>query len=54
MPNPVGIFEDRVHGSAVHNGQMASTKEAADRHVEAFNNKDLEGFVNNGARTSSS
>ena len=28
---------------------MASTKEAADRHVEAFNNKDLEGFVNNGA-----
>ena len=28
---------------------MANTKEAADRHVQAFNNKDLEGFVNNGA-----
>jgi steroid delta-isomerase-like uncharacterized protein len=28
---------------------MASTKEAADRHVQAFNNKDLEGFVNNGS-----
>ncbi len=28
---------------------MASTKEAADRHLQAFNSKDLEGFVNNEA-----
>jgi steroid delta-isomerase-like uncharacterized protein len=28
---------------------MANTKETADRHVQAFNNKDLEGFVKNGA-----
>src|ERR1700737_4836066 len=26
---------------------MASTKEAADRHLQAFNSKDLDGFVNN-------
>jgi steroid delta-isomerase-like uncharacterized protein len=29
--------------------KMASTKEAADRHVEAFNSKDLDGLVNNEA-----
>jgi len=28
---------------------MASTKEAADRHVEAFNNKNLEEFAGNGS-----
>jgi steroid delta-isomerase-like uncharacterized protein len=28
---------------------MADTKEAADRHVQAFNNKDLKGFVDNSA-----
>ena len=27
---------------------MSGTKEAVDRHVRAFNDKDLEGFVNNG------